>query len=298
MALSPKLIVISSLSLLTALCCAQKQLVQVSGAGAVGPLCPVVECKLSTAFGVLYHHPQGIYAYKRKDGTFTSADFNFRCAPGQDEDCDDLVDELMNSILDRKSISVIFMDDPVTKAASKYFLTGCFPTQWTSPPCDITLTTKPGYEQMTFTSTETVQRTPIIYPKTSTIAKQKAWLCSNFRCSIDGVDSSVTNRVAKIDSMTIKQGIADLDGDGLLDFTVSDLVMEVPVDNLDAFRTWQALAGDRQCVIDYLDTDGTTIRSLVCTSVCPIEITERSPTTYTVRCAVTGRLKWQVINLK
>lgn len=56
-------------------------------------------------------------------------------------------------------------------------------------------------------------------------SEQKKWLPANFRLKMDGIDDA---RISKIDSFTIKQSVADLDGDGVLDLTCSDITCTVP----------------------------------------------------------------------
>ena len=61
--------------------------------------------------------------------------------------------------------------------------------------------------------------------------RQKAWLCSNFRLKIDGLDCS---RVMKIDSMTVKQAV----NKGDTDLGPSNLVLTLPDAWMQQFYDW------------------------------------------------------------
>jgi hypothetical protein len=289
MAKLPRLVSVSSFVVLASACFAQKQLLNVVRPGSVGPTCPISDCKLSSVCDFDYLSFLG-FSYKRP-GRTVYGNINFRICPGQDEDCDDMIDSMLHSVDDRRSMSVIFMDDPVTRAASKYSLSDCFPVSWTSPGGDITGKVSVLAKMSVVFTRASASKTPIVWPKSSTIAPQKTWLPSNFRLRIDGLDVAC-HRVTSFDGITVKQGNADLDGDGRLDFVCSDFSMELPVDATDECRAWIAAGGSRQCIIDYLASDGSNLRSLVCTSLTPLEITERSATTYTFRCAISGPMSW------
>lgn len=66
-------------------------------------------------------------------------------------------------------------------------------------------------------------------------AKQKAWLCSNFRFQIDGINT--TNRIAKVDSFTWKCVALP---DGSLGLDVGNIVIACDVAILPDFQQWLA----------------------------------------------------------
>ena len=72
--------------------------------------------------------------------------------------------------------------------------------------------------------------------------KQKAWLPSNFRLSIGGAD---TSRTGRIDAITIKQSLVDVDGDGTPDvvFTASTLGFVLPAADCGPFLQDLKLSG-------------------------------------------------------
>lgn len=94
------------------------------------------------------------------------------------------------------------------------------------------------------------------------IKAQKMWLPSNFRCTIGDLP---TARISKIDSFTIKQGIADVNGDGKADYVIpGEMTLTIPVEDMPAFQQWfnSYLAGGgapKLLTLDYLDADGTSL---------------------------------------
>jgi hypothetical protein len=89
------------------------------------------------------------------------------------------------------------------------------------------------------------------------IASQKNWLGSNFLVEIGGVAC----RTNKIDSFTVKQSIADLDGDGLLDLAISDVVLHMDLSDSALFREWfqssiQGKEDVRPVTITLMDNSG------------------------------------------
>lgn len=99
-------------------------------------------------------------------------------------------------------------------------------------------------------------------------SEQKKWLPANFRLKIDGIDDA---RVSKIDSFTIKQSVADLDQDGVLDLTCSDITCTVPEG---AGQQYVKMARDsatgqatgRRCVCTY--SDGVSTIEVSCVLEC------------------------------
>jgi hypothetical protein len=95
--------------------------------------------------------------------------------------------------------------------------------------------------------------------------KQKTWLCSNFRIKIGNLPAS---RVSKVDAISIKQAIGDLDGDGAPDtyYRSGDVVVTLPAADagmyLEAFRMSQAGSPvELPIQLDFLDGDGLVLLS-------------------------------------
>lgn len=96
--------------------------------------------------------------------------------------------------------------------------------------------------------------------------KQKMWMCSNFRLSVGDLPCS---RVNKIESISIKQAVADFDGDGKPEsgYSPGDVVFEVPMSDAPAFQdALKATLGGAPKTypvrLDYLDADGTVLLSV------------------------------------
>lgn len=91
-------------------------------------------------------------------------------------------------------------------------------------------------------------------------AKHKAWLCSNFRLIVQGVD---TTRVASIDSFTWKQSV-QADGSVVLD--AGDIGVSFPPASMPSWRRWYnnfAVGGDatdeRNGTLELVGQDGTVL---------------------------------------
>lgn len=88
---------------------------------------------------------------------------------------------------------------------------------------------------------------------------QKKWLPANFRLRLGDMP---TGRVSKVDSFTIKQNVADFDGDGKLDYGIlDDINITIPTEDMGAFKAWfDAIEGGLDSVrmldIEYQDNDG------------------------------------------
>lgn len=100
----------------------------------------------------------------------------------------------------------------------------------------------------------------------NTAKKQKAWLCSNFRLRIGDLPCS---RVNKVDAFTVKQSVADLDGDGVLDvfYLPDELSFTLPMADAAPFQAaYQATYDDKPieypATLDYLDEDGNVLASI------------------------------------
>jgi phage tail-like protein len=100
--------------------------------------------------------------------------------------------------------------------------------------------------------------------------RQKTWLPSNFRLSIDGLD---TARVGKIEAIVIKQSIAPGAKGGLEPTGVEfpNLVVGLPEANSDTWESWledfvikgnNGPQGERNGKLVYLAADGTSLFSL------------------------------------
>jgi hypothetical protein len=88
---------------------------------------------------------------------------------------------------------------------------------------------------------------------------QKKWLPANFRLRLGDMP---TARVSKVDSFTIKQNVADFDGDGDLDYGIlDDIDITIPTEDLAAYKAWfDAIESGEESVkmldIEYQDNDG------------------------------------------
>jgi hypothetical protein len=106
-------------------------------------------------------------------------------------------------------------------------------TEITFPALDVS-SSKVAQIAVTFTSQQVTDRKPSGLPVVA--AKQKAWMCANFRLKIDGIDLPGA-RVAKIDSFTWKCGIQD---DGSLGLDMGDITIHCDNANLPDFQLWLA----------------------------------------------------------
>lgn len=155
--------------------------------------------------------------------------------------------------------------------------TGWMLKEVTVPACDGS-SKEAGYLRLDFDGG--ISGTPTVIPvdlrKFSVDAKkQKAWLCSNFRIRINGLDCT---RVNKIESFSIKQSIADLDGDGSPDFTLdsNDLCFSMPSKDaapiMDMIRKQQKLSDTMTGELRLLATDGGTLNTFTFHDLLPVSI--------------------------
>lgn len=260
------------------------------GSGKSTPWMQLLSCKLDTCVAFEWVS-SGDFAIKQyRPGRPVFGNIVFRCAPGAGV-FDDMVDAMMQSVaLPPTRAKVEYSDDWQTRRDSLYTYPACTLSSWSSPACDRAVTTPTGGETFTLSCDSPPAVAPIKHPAKVTIPDIRLWSPSNFSLSIPGLDTACA-RVSKIDSFTIKQGIADLDGDGHLDLTVSDLVMEIPVDAMDECRLWLFGGDSRTCTLDYLAADGSVMRKLTIDSVIPLSISTRSSQTCTVTCSC-SHLRW------
>ena len=106
-------------------------------------------------------------------------------------------------------------------------------TEVTIPALD-TSSTKVCQIPVTFTSQLVTDSKPSGLPVVA--AKQKAWLCSNFRLSLDGINTA--SRVSKIDSFTWKCAILDTGSPPVID--VGNITVHCDLSILPDFQQWLA----------------------------------------------------------
>lgn len=99
------------------------------------------------------------------------------------------------------------------------------------------------------------------------IKTQKKWLPANFRVSLGDMP---TSRVSKVHAFTIKQSTADVDGDGRLDYRISDpILLTIPAEDADPYRKWRdavasGVSGTHKTLsIEYQDSDGTPVLTVI-----------------------------------
>ena len=98
------------------------------------------------------------------------------------------------------------------------------------------------------------------------IKAQKMWLPSNFRVSLGDMP---TARINKVESFTIKQGIADLDGDGRLDFVIPEAItFTLPVEDSGPYQDWFKATSSGQetlktLMIEYDDNDNLPVVTMI-----------------------------------
>ena len=259
-----------------------------SAAGGVSYL-QLSECKLSSSRGWNLGTNKGLARHIPKSGSFSSADFNYRCAPGAGP-FEEAIDEFMNGQRSHHSMSVLFLDNPTTKMCSRYTFTDALITSFTTPVLDRGATSAACY-QVCYTVNNGVTWSSQKQPAKVQIPDLRTYTGGRFQLDIAGMDNACA-RVSKIDSFTIKQGIADVDGDGFLDLEMSDFTMEIPVDTVSEANLWLMLGDSRACTLSYLDNNGIVMRKLSFTGLCPISVAQRSTSTCTVTCGVTGDAHW------
>ncbi|MDX6480816.1 MAG: hypothetical protein QOG85_1326 [Gaiellaceae bacterium] len=102
-------------------------------------------------------------------------------------------------------------------------------TEVTFPPLDLASTTG-AQIAVTISSQDVTDRKPSGQPVVA--AKQKAWMCSNFRLKIDGVD---TRLVTKIDSFTWK---VPIQADGSPGVDIDNLVLTCDISTAPQWQQW------------------------------------------------------------
>lgn len=104
-----------------------------------------------------------------------------------------------------------------------------FITEVTFPKLDLT-SASVAQIAVTLSSQDVTDRKPSGQPVVG--VKQKAWMCSNFRLKIDGID---TKLVSKIDSFTWK---CSVQADGSLGVDVDNLVLTCDISTAPAWQQW------------------------------------------------------------
>jgi phage tail-like protein len=153
----------------------------------------------------------------------------------------------------RKNGAVIAADFNFNEKARRTF-TDALITEVTVPALDAA-STAGGYFTVKFSAASVADVKPSGAPVHA--AKQKLWLCSNFRFIVQGVD---TTRVASIDSFTWKQSI-QADGSAVLD--AGDLGVSFPAVSLPSWQHWynhNALSGvptdERSGILELVGAQG------------------------------------------
>lgn len=264
-----------------------------NAAGGTVSYMPLPECKLSISHNTR-SYTSGRFSLDIDDVSKPdNSNIHISMFPGSSQ-FDNLIDSMLHSVMDPQTMQITMLDDPFTKACTRYTFTDCIITSFTSPPCNREAST-PSVSEIVVTKAQdapTVDFTK--YPKKSQLgAKQKAWLCSNFRVSIPGCDEACAHALY-VKPITVAQSSSDVDGDGLLDFTISDFEMDVPADAAmgKGMYDWIRARDARPCTLDYLAADGTVLRRLTFSSLSPMEISHRTTSTITIRCAVSGAMSW------
>lgn len=178
----------------------------------------------------------------------------------------------------RKNGSVVAMDYNMKASSERQFYNALL-TEVTIPACDgsskepayLTLKFAPEYTRMV-KADATKSAAPSPGPK----GEQKAWIPSNFRLEIDGLD---TTRVNKIDAFTVKQKVVqDRVGDardqvkepGKLEFP--NLTLTVSTASIDAWNGWfddfvvkgnNGQANEKNGTLYFLATDRQTVLASV-----------------------------------
>jgi len=140
-------------------------------------------------------------------------------------------------------------------------------SEFTVPACDAS-GKDPSFFTLKLTGGRAAATATVLFnPKEYSISrvKQIMWLCSNFRLQISDADCS---RVNKIESFSIKQAIADVDGDGLPDImlTGSNLNISLPLADAAPFLAELAAGGKgtapRTGELDLLDGQGNVMNAM------------------------------------
>jgi hypothetical protein len=188
----------------------------------------------------------------------------------------------------RKNITVNLHKS--AKSVTQYGLADAWITSIGLPACN-KFDNTPGNAELTYTTTApiSIKQAP---PSGTIKPKQKQWLNCNFRFSIDGLEKAC-GKVNKIDSFTIKQGIADVDGDGAPDYSISDLTFHLPRPHAGPMGAWFFSGSEpRNGYLDYLDKNGE-IMHRVAFRVAPIAIGDLDADGFVkVTCSHVGPIKW------
>lgn len=97
------------------------------------------------------------------------------------------------------------------------------------------------------------------------VKEQKKWLPANFRLKIGDLPC---DRVSRVDQITIERGVADWDGDGVLDYGIRDSIkITLPVDDAGKFQEWFNAAANganemKNLSLEYQDDTSTTFLTL------------------------------------
>ena len=98
------------------------------------------------------------------------------------------------------------------------------------------------------------------------IKASKNWLPSNFRCSLDDLP---IDQVSRVSSFSIRQGAADLDGDGAADFVITEAIkLTIPVEVASPFSAWfyaggAGVAAPKMLAIEYRDTNKKAVLTVI-----------------------------------
>lgn len=161
----------------------------------------------------------------------------------------------------------------------------------TFPMCE-TGAVNPGYVNVSFGGGTPGQGQVVKFNQAQAGRTQKKWLPSNFRLAIDGMDCS---HASKIEPITVKQSIADLDRDGIPDVCLTPSAIQIVVPSDEALPVLQYLQqgvgsnlwpadGD----LDFLDASSSTGASLLSLKLHGLQPVAASPSFN----PLTGTLQW------
>jgi hypothetical protein len=182
-------------------------------------------------------------------------DIRCRFVPGSP-----LPTQALASVLDQSLFSPTFLDFSITspvnpRAAVQRKFQGWTVVETDMDGCDAS-SKDPGY--FTLVLQGGTSGTPSLttwdsakYPIDPKV--QKKWLPANFRLRMDGLDCS---HVTKIGAFSVKQTVADLDGDGKLDRKVDISNVAVTMPLADAVPVFQYLASDGKIGADLWPANG------------------------------------------
>lgn len=243
-------------------------------------------------FGLSRFHPEEELTDSNfrtyRPGRPVFGNITFKCKLDNEPEMDRWFKKVLDGKVDRKSISVIFHNDQ-GQEAQRYNFFECWPTRIMLPGCDTSSTTPAGME-VSFATTHFERGDRPTEPQ---VSQQKTWLPANFRLKIDGLDQPCT-RVNKIEAIVIKQLAqigGDLDGDGEPDYTTSDLVFSLPNADASGFLDWFDNGGARNGSLSYLDTDGSSLKTVRIRITCGEIAVDTAKGKTTVHCPVM-KLTW------